>query len=61
MVIMNQEIRRLYARIETLEKEKNILANGNSPGYNLFSHSKDGIIIFDSEEKIVDVTSIALI
>ncbi len=55
MVIMNQEIRRLYARIETLEKEKNILANGNSPGYNLFSHSKDGIIIFDSEEKIVDV------
>ncbi|MGM0975673.1 MAG: PAS domain S-box protein [Bacillota bacterium] len=52
---MNQEIRRLYARIETLEKEKNILANGNSPGCNLFSHSKDGIIIFDSEEKIVDV------
>ncbi|NUH86045.1 PAS domain S-box protein [Bacillus firmus] len=52
---MNQEIRRLYPRIETLEKEKNILANGNSPGYNLFSHSKDGIIIFDSEEKIVDV------
>jgi two-component system, sporulation sensor kinase E len=55
VVIMNQEIRRLYARIETLEKENNILANGNSPGYNLFSHSKDGILIFDSEEKIVDV------
>ncbi|MCM3090288.1 MULTISPECIES: PAS domain-containing sensor histidine kinase [unclassified Cytobacillus] len=52
---MNQEIRRLYARIETLEKENNILANNNSLGYNLFSHSKDGIIIFDSEEKIVDV------
>lgn len=55
MVIMNQEIRRLYARIETLEKENNLLANGNSPGYNLFSHSKDGILIFDSEEKIIDV------
>lgn len=55
MVIMNQEIRRLYARIETLEKENNILAIDNSLGYNLFSHSKDGIIIFDSEEKIVDV------
>ncbi|MEK3855369.1 PAS domain S-box protein [Cytobacillus sp. FSL H8-0458] len=52
---MNQEIRRLYARIETLEKENNLLANGNSPGYNLFSHSKDGILIFDSEEKIIDV------
>ncbi|MEH6988038.1 PAS domain S-box protein [Cytobacillus firmus] len=52
---MNQEIRRLYARIETLEKENNMLANDNSPGYNLFSHSKDGILIFDSEEKIIDV------
>lgn len=55
MVIMNQEIRRLYARIETLEKENNMLANDNSSKYNLFSHSKDGILIFDSEEKIVDV------
>ncbi|MGN7174672.1 PAS domain-containing sensor histidine kinase [Paenibacillus sp. FSL R5-0490] len=52
---MNQEIRRLYARIETLEKENNMLANDNSSKYNLFSHSKDGILIFDSEEKIVDV------
>lgn len=55
MVIMNQEIRKLYARIETLEKENNILANGNSSGLDLFSHSKDGILIFDSEETIVDV------
>ncbi|WHY64302.1 PAS domain-containing sensor histidine kinase [Cytobacillus firmus] len=52
---MNQEIRKLYARIETLEKENNILANGNSSGLDLFSHSKDGILIFDSEETIVDV------
>ncbi|WP_226620048.1 PAS domain-containing sensor histidine kinase [Cytobacillus firmus] len=52
---MNQEIRKLYARIETLEKESNILANGNSSGLDLFSHSKDGILIFDSEETIVDV------
>lgn len=55
MVIMNQEIRKLYARIETLEKENNILANDNSSGLDLFSHSKDGILIFDSEETIVDV------
>lgn len=55
MVIMNQEIRKLYARIETLEKENNILANGNSSGLDLFSHSNDGILIFDSEETIVDV------
>lgn len=55
MVIMNQEIRKLYARIETLEKENNILANGNSSGLDVFSHSKDGILIFDSEETIVDV------
>ncbi|USK41378.1 PAS domain S-box protein [Cytobacillus firmus] len=52
---MNQEIRKLYARIETLEKENNILANGNSSGLDLFSHSNDGILIFDSEETIVDV------
>ncbi|MBG9589889.1 PAS domain S-box protein [Cytobacillus firmus] len=52
---MNQEIRKLYARIETLEKENNILANDNSSGLDLFSHSKDGILIFDSEETIVDV------
>ncbi|URM35008.1 MULTISPECIES: PAS domain-containing sensor histidine kinase [Bacillaceae] len=52
---MNQEIRKLYARIETLEKENNILTNDNSSGYDLFSHSKDGILIFDSEETIVDV------
>ncbi|MCU1804738.1 PAS domain S-box protein [Cytobacillus firmus] len=52
---MNQEIRKLYARIETLEKENNILANGNSSGLDVFSHSKDGILIFDSEETIVDV------
>jgi two-component system, sporulation sensor kinase E len=55
VVIMNQEIRKLYARIETLEKENNILANGNSSGLDVFSHSKDGILIFDSEETIVDV------
>ncbi|MCM3705833.1 MULTISPECIES: PAS domain-containing sensor histidine kinase [Cytobacillus] len=50
-----KEIRKLYARIETLEKENNILTNDNSYGYDLFSHSKDGILFFDSEETIVDV------
>lgn len=55
MVIMNQEIRRLYARIETLEKENNILANNHSLKYNIFSRSNDGILIFDSQERIVDI------
>ncbi len=57
MVIMNQEIKQLYARIESLEKENKALAEmfGNdSLSTNIFSQSKDGILIFDHSDKIVD-------
>ncbi|WP_232233851.1 PAS domain-containing sensor histidine kinase [Bacillus sp. J33] len=54
---MNQEIKQLYARIESLEKENKALAEmfGNdSLSTNIFSQSKDGILIFDHSDKIVD-------
>ncbi|CAM3483669.1 sporulation two-component system sensor histidine kinase KinE [Aeromicrobium ponti] len=58
MVIMNQEIKQLYAKIESLEKENKALAESigdDAPSKNIFARSKDGILIFDDNDKIIDV------
>ncbi|WP_264805510.1 PAS domain-containing sensor histidine kinase [Cytobacillus sp. NCCP-133] len=54
---MNQEIKQLYARIELLEKENKASAEiirDLSPSQCMFTQSKDGILIFDHNDKIVD-------